>query len=183
MLDWKILAASFAALLVVSSVLVGGFGFTDLLNDLKEWIGETPFEGFISLPIDSGSKEAAVTLYPDSFSLDVTGSDFTANGAEFSGFTGTVAANLENGTVELSQSGSDFAVRMDLTRLVIGSVVIDQLTLEDMSFSVESNSLDTSGDNATLEILGFSGTVTLTRASVELSGNFSSVKGNGKVIV
>ena len=50
MFDWKILAASFAALLVVSSVLVGGFGFTDILGTLSDWMGESPLSGLVTAP-------------------------------------------------------------------------------------------------------------------------------------
>ncbi len=49
MLDWKIMGAAFAALLIVSAVVVGGtggFGVTDIFDRLMDWLKSSPYGGF-----------------------------------------------------------------------------------------------------------------------------------------
>jgi hypothetical protein len=182
MFDWKILAASFAALLVVSSVLVGGFGFGDVLDTLRDWLGDVPFEGLVSSPLSS-SRQASVEFYPDSFELSLEGASFSMGSASFADFSGTLSANLTGDTLELSPADSDFRATLAITETTIEGVSLASLLLEDTEFHVKSNSLETSGQNASLEVSGFSGDVTITGGSVLLDGNFSSVKGNGKSLI
>ncbi len=182
MLDWKILGASFAALLVVSSVLVGGFGFTDILDTLRDWMGDSPLEGFMTSPIRS-SKEASVIIYPQTFELTVNEASFSAGDANFTGFSGQIMADLSSGKLELHQEDTDLAISLLLTTLTVDDVSMGKLSLDGIEFHVISNSLDTSGQNATLEVSDFSGRVTVTNSTVQMDGKFSSIKGNGKSIV
>lgn len=182
MFDWKILAASFAALLVVSSVLVGGFGFGDVLDTLKDWLGDVPFEGFVSSPLSS-PKQASVEFSPEFFELPVDGASFSMGSASFTDFSGTLSANLTSDTLDLSPTDSDFKVTLAITEATIEDVSLGHLLLEDTEFQIISNSLETSGQNASLEISDFTGHLTIRTDSILLDGNFSSVKGNGKSII
>ena len=182
MFDWKILAASFAALLVVSSVLVGGFGFSDVLDQLQDWMGESPLGGFVSAPIRS-SRAATVVIYPETFQFSLTGADFTSGQSEFTDFTGDVRANLTSDELTFLAKDSSFSVTQPLTEITFDKVILGKLSLEDTEFHVISHDLDTSSRNATLEVIDFSGSITLTADNVQMDGNVSSVRGNGKVIV
>ena len=184
MFDWKIMAASFAALLVVSSVLVGGFGFTDILDTFKDFLGDVPFEGLVTSPLGGGaSKSAMVSFRADSLSLDLERAEFTADSTSFTDFSGNLQANLTNDVVSLSQIDTDLKISIPLTEVIIQEASLDSLSLADTSFTVSSDSLETSGSNTSLDITGFSGQIKVTSDIVELSGNFSSVRGAGKAIV
>ena len=182
MLDWKILAASFAALLVVSSVLVGGFGFGDILEKLREWLGESPLGGFVSTPSKT-PVQVAVIIFPRSFEFSLQDSSFTSGDTDFQGFTGTIQANLTSDLLTFSPSDTALSITMPLSNTSIGGVSIGKLSLDGVDFSVISNALDTSGENASLEVYDFSGRLTVNRELVRLDGNVTSVKGNGKEIV
>jgi hypothetical protein len=182
MLDWKILAASFAALLVVSSVLVGGFGFSDILEKLSGWMGDSPLGGLVSAPVRN-LKSANVTFYPQSFELALESSSFAAGGAAFTDFSGTCIANLSSDELLFTQKDSDLKVSLPLTEITFEGISLGKLSLEGTDFLVTSNSLDTSGQDATLEVLDFSGRITITSKLVRMEGNVTSVKGNGKEIV
>ena len=182
MFDWKILAASFAALLVVSSVLVGGFGFTEVLDTLKDWLGEAPFEGFAISPA-MPSKHAIVTFYPETFSLAMESSAFSIGNARFTDFSGDLVANFTSDTLELCQKDTEFRVAMALTEATLEDISLTHILLDDTEFHVTSNSLETSGQNASLEVSDFFGQVTIMDDRIVLAGNFSSIKGNGKPIV
>ena len=182
MLDWKILAASFAALLVVSSVLVGGFGFTDILDKLNEWLGGSPFGGFVAAPLRA-TKPVTVIFFPDYFELPVDGVSFRAGDADFEDFTGTLEANLSSKTISFFPGDTGFRVTLPLSDLAIDDVKIGRLSLEDMDFHVISHALDTSGENASLEVYDFSGKLSINQELVRLDGNVTAVKGNGKDIV
>jgi hypothetical protein len=182
MLDWKILAASFAALLVVSSVLVGGFGFQDILEKVNEWMGDSPLSGLMTAPA-AGSRQASVTFYPDSFELSLDDASFTAGDARFKAFTGKLVANLTSDEIELIQGDTDFRATLPLTTASLEDISIPKISLEKTSFSVSSRSLETSGQGVPLEVLNFHGDVTITGDHVLLDGNVTSVTGNGKEIV
>jgi hypothetical protein len=182
MFDWKILAASFAALLVVSSVLVGGFGFTDILDKLNDWLGESPFGGFVAAPVRA-VKPVTVILFPEHFELPLEGVSFSSGDASFEGFSGILTANLSSGTVSLTPGDNQFRVTLPLSELAIDDVRIGKLSLEDTDFHVISHALDTSGENVSLEVYDFSGRLSITQELVRLDGNVTSVRGNGKDIV
>lgn len=182
MFDWKILAASFAALLVVSSVLVGGFGFQDILGKLNEWMGDSPLSGLVTAPVRE-SEQVSVTFYPESFQLSLDHATFMSGDAEFRSFTGTLDANLTSDEIVVAQGDSGFSATLPLTNTSVGGASISKISLEKTSFSVTSQSLETSGQDVSLEILGFSGDVTITNNHVHLEGNVTSLTGNGKEIV
>jgi hypothetical protein len=182
MFDWKIMAASFAALLVVSSVLVSGFGFGGIIDTLKDFLGDIPFEGLVTSPVRATS-QANVTFHPSSFSLGLDSASFSVGQASFTGFSGTISADLSTDNLSIVQKDSDFSVSLPLTEVKIGQAAIGSIHADDTSFTVDSDSLETSGQNASLDVLDFSGSVRITASLVELSGNVSSVKGNGKAIV
>jgi hypothetical protein len=180
MFDWKILAASFAALLVVSSVLVGGFGFGDILGKLKEWLGESPLGGFVTAPV-RGSRQAEIVLTGDVLEIPLEGTDFSIGDAEFRGYTGSIRADFPNDRLEfVSGSGS---VAFPYRGLTIGDMSLGSLTLEDSDFHVLSEGLDTSAEGATLEVQGFTGSLSVGDSSITLDGNVTLIRGNGKDIV
>jgi hypothetical protein len=182
MFDWKILAASFAALLVVSSVLVGGFGFPDILDKLNELMGDSPLGGFVSAPIRP-TKDVSVIFEPDYFEFSVNSASFEAGDSEFTGFSGSIQANLSSNILAFLPDDSGFRLTRPVSEFTIDGVKISRISYEDTSFHVISDALDTSGQNASLEIIDFSGKIGISRSGIRLDGNVTTVKGNGKDIV
>ena len=77
MLDWKILAASMVALLVISSLFIGGGGVRDslssILDKISEYLGTSPFSGFLTSDNNVeavGDKPVSLLLSPDTLTLN-----------------------------------------------------------------------------------------------------------------
>ncbi len=182
MFDWKILAASFSALLVVSSVLVGGFGFTDILDKLSDWMGDSPLGGLVVAPVRA-TKPVTVILFPEYLELPLNDVSFSAGDTCFDDFTGMLHANLSSGTLSFSPGDTRLRVTVPLSDLTIDDVKIGRLSLNDIRFHVISHALDTSGENASLDVYDFSGKLGISQKFIRLDGNVTSVRGNGKDIV
>lgn len=186
MLDWKIMAASFAALLVASTVLVGGvggFGVTDVFNQLMDWLKSSPFGGFFQAPIAS-TNEVDITLFPKTYELKTTSDiNLSIGSIELLQFNGDILADFEGKSLVFQESNTPLNIRMPLQSMTIQDISVSKIILENARFIVRSNELDTSGDNSTIEISDFSGEIRFNMDSVELHGNVSVVKGNGKEIV
>jgi hypothetical protein len=182
MFDWKILAASFAALLVVSSVLVGGSGFTDIFDRLRDFLGGSPLSGLLTAPV-GGSRQASVTITQDTMALALESHGFKVYEAEFKDFSGTMNVDFGAEALAFSPSGSSTQVSFPLKAMALEDIKISSLDLEETDFMVVSDGLETSGKEAGLVIRNFSGSITILEGSVRLSGNFTSIEGNGKVIV
>ncbi len=181
MLDWKILAASFAALLIVSSVLIGGLGFTDIVDSIQDWLGGSPFGGIVDFP-EAGSKVASVTIYSTPLSLTLDSPiNATIGDASLTGFSGTLTSDLDEST--LSLISESFTLSFPLSNTTLPGIMIGKLLLESADFSVMNDDLETSAENGTLELSDFSGDVTFTKSMTTLSGNFTSIKGNAKQII
>jgi len=181
MFDWKILAASFAALLIVSSVLVGGLGFTDIVDSVREWLGGSPFGGFVDFP-EAGSKAAAVTIYSSPLTLDLNKPiNATIGDVSITGFSGTLISNLDDST--LLFKSDTFTLTFPVSNTTLDNIMIGKMFLESADFSIMNGDLETSAENGTLEISDFSGRIIFTETAITLSGNFTSISGNNKQIV
>ncbi len=181
MLDWKILAASFAALLIVSSVLIGGLGFTEIVDNIRDWLGGSPFGGIVDFP-EAGSKEATVIIYstPFSFSPD-NPINATIGGASVEGFSGIVSADFE--TLSLAFSSEGFRLSFPISNITLEDVSVGKLDITNADFAVKDGELETSAENGTLEISDFVGSMEFRDTRATLTGNFTMVKGNGKQII
>lgn len=174
MLDWKILAASFVALLVVSSVLLGGFGigefFSDLMNKIGEWLGSSPFGGFFSTPT-AGTKEIDIVLYPANLSLKPDSSiNVSTDAVTLTNFKGEINADFEDEVLIFRESGSSLTVETPLKRITIPDLQIKRLSFENIRFAVKPN---ITGENGSIEIYDFLGRGTITVGTVEFQGNIS----------
>lgn len=181
MLDWRILAASFAALLIVSSVLIGGLGFTDVIDKVRDWLGGSPFGGFVEFP-EAGSKEATIIIYRTPFSFSPSaGINATIGDAVMTDFSGTVSADFTDLKLTFAEGG--FAVSFPISNITLEDVSISRISLDVSDFAVKNEDLETSAENGTLEISDFAGRIEFRDTRATLIGNVSVVKGNGKQIV
>ncbi|MCX6814132.1 MAG: hypothetical protein NTY20_00555 [Candidatus Aenigmarchaeota archaeon] len=182
MLEWKILAAAFSALLVVSIVLVGNSGIKDtfggIVGKLTDWLGGTP----ISLPGGtgkSGTSQVSVTLYPKNFTLKPeTKLNLTLGGSYFENFNGDVSFDFQAGRISLLEKGSSFVVSSPIQNFTIPDLRISKLSLTDMKFVVHAQT-DITSENGNMSIQGFSGSFSLGNSSIILSGNVTKITGEG----
>ncbi len=171
MLDWKILAASFIALLIVSAVLASTVNQDNPLGDvgskISDWLGTPPF----SNPLEGGKPGATqillkirspVTFEPDN-AVNITGA---VNVTMFEGgitFTPPQSVHLAQKTLTIDLPWKSFAV---------DSVKIGTLQLENASFEVMGN---VSTELGLLDIRNFFGTVSTSGNDIVLEGNISKM--------
>ncbi|MBL7160281.1 MAG: hypothetical protein ISS93_00310 [Candidatus Aenigmarchaeota archaeon] len=177
MLDWKILAASIAALLFISSIFIGGLGirdtFSGIIEKISEYLDTSPFTGMIPAAAPSGgSGEVTILLSPPELTL-VPDSPTTLKSGEtvFSGFEGQITLNLPDKTVALS-SGS-LEITFPLQSLELESLEINSLSLEGIPMEIKP---EISTDSGNLQLQGFTGSATATPEGLELTGKVSSLR-------
>jgi hypothetical protein len=188
MLDWRILGASFAALIVISAVFLGGTGSSEdtatskggvgdilsgIIEKIQGWFSGSPFGGFFEQPV-ARSSTVQVVLYPDEFQLKPESAvDLSAGQTLVTGFTGTLDANFVNQTLTLSEEGSSLKVTLPLDSVVLEEIRITSLTLSGMKFEIVPNM--TSG-NGTLEMANFLGRMEFNSDSIDMFGNVSKLR-------
>lgn len=182
MFDWKIIAAVFIALLVVSYVIIGVPGIREAFGNLASGIGgllkNSPFGGLFS----SGIKKipAEITIYPDALSIKPElPVNITMGDTVLQDFRGEISLDLANDTISMRQEGSSLVISPKLKLVVIEGLKISRLDLKEIRANVKSGDIDTNVENGTLEILDFLGECRITRDDIKLSGNATSIRGNG----
>jgi hypothetical protein len=186
MLDWKILVAAFAALLIASTVLVGGFGgfgLTDIFDNIGDWLKSSPFGGFFEAPVAS-THQVGITLKPEIYTLKTSSSiNLSIDSIDFVDFNGNIEADFQEKTLIFTEANTPLNIKMPLQNITIHDIRVDKIFLEGTDFSVSSDQLETTGENGTIEIYDFSGEIRFSPDFVGLYGNVSMVKGNNKDIV
>jgi len=177
MLDWKILAASFAALLVLSSVLLGAFGIGDFLagaaEKARELLGGAPFSGLFT-GRGSPEQQITLTLFPENFTLVPDSAvAITIGDIQLNDFAGEIGIHFDSNKLILEEKESSLSISLPITETEIEQVSLASLKLENAVFDVGPT---ISTDNGTFELTHFSGTVTVTEKNVEFFGNVSSIK-------
>jgi hypothetical protein len=182
MLDWKILAASFAALLVVSSVAFGNFGigdfFSGILDKLNQLLGGgSPFTGLFGRA--GAGTEVNVTLYPDSIYFDPSSVNVTSPAASVHNFGGRLTADLAGGVLYLEEKSSKLSVSFPLANATytVEGLSFQKLSLSGTRFQLRSNQSDISSQG-NLEIQGFAGRARISGGSVVLEGNATKITGD-----
>lgn len=181
--DWKIIAAVFIALIIVSYVVIGVPGIGDFFGGIASKVGEalegSPFGGIFS---SSGIKKtpAEITLYPDSFSLKPElPVNISSGDTGLQDFRGEISIDLANGTISMRQEGSSLVISPRLELLTIEGLKISRMDLEGIKANVRSGDVDTLVENGSLEILDFLGEGRITREYIMFSGNVTKVRGRG----
>jgi len=175
MLDWKVLASAFIAMIIVTIIMLEGFGASSFLSGgmsfISEWFGSSPFGGLVSGGSDG--KQVTVTLYQPNLTLrpqeEVEIETVTVN---ISGFVGDIHADFDSKILVLYESGSDLKVAFPLKNIRISGFKINKLQLENSNFMIEPN---ITTDNGTIEMKDFFGTVTTKTNGLEFQGNVSEL--------
>jgi hypothetical protein len=179
LLEWKILAAIFAVLIVISGALVGSTGIKDFFMNstggLGDWWSEAPFGSFFSTP-QKGTTKVTIRLFADNITLDMEAPvNISAGKSSISNFKGLVMFDFKGNSSEFVPSGSDIRLSTELGPTTIRDVRISKLVLKDIGFVITSENTNTTGSGDDVEILDFYGDIHVTD-HVLLDGNVSKVK-------
>ena len=182
MLEWKILAAAFSALLVVSMLLVGNTGVKDLfggiVGKLTDWMGGSPID-FPDLPGGkSGVSQVQLTIYPSNFTLSPGKLNLTFGESYFENYDGDIAIDFISQKITLKQKGGSFKISSPIQTITIQEVKIPKIDYQG-KFLLQSSQSNIGNENGNLSIQGFSGTFSVQNTSIILSGNVTKITGDG----
>ncbi len=181
MIDWKILAASFAALLVVSSVLVGDFGirdfFSGLVEKITELLGGSPFGAF-SIP-GAGHAEIDLNLYPENITFQPDGPvNITSESITIENFQGSVTTGAAQESAVFEESRG-FRITMQLNNnITIHGLSIGKLSVPNVKFELTSNQSRIDSESGLIELYNFAGDAVIQRNHIALKGNVSRARGD-----
>jgi hypothetical protein len=177
--EWKILAAIFAVLIVLSSAFAASTGvkdfFLNLTGNLGGLMNGSPFGSFFSSP-PKATNYVEVRLFADNISLAMeTPVNITAGGSSIDNFKGVIKFDFAGNSTELLPAGSDMRIAMGLKATSVNNVKLPKLVLSGIDFSVTSEKTNITAPKENLEIYDFSGEIRVTD-HVLLSGNVTKVK-------
>jgi hypothetical protein len=180
MLDWKIMAASLAALVFVSSVFVGDFGIRDffgtLTERLGEWLGNSPFGGLFTAPTTSiiNADTVSLKIYPDTFLLKPDHSvNVTFGRREIADFMGEIEVDYVRKRITLDEANSHLILTMPLEQTTFTGVMLKKFVVDKERIDVSTGDWEISSHNGTIELYDFQGTVEIDSRSVSFSGNIT----------
>ncbi len=171
-MDWKILAASFAALVIVSSIILGGFGlgdfFSDIINTIGGFLGSSPFGGLGA----SGSELSVLILfYPSVFSLETEQAvNLTISPATLEMFDGKITVDYENEIIRLNPENTDLSIELPLQEAIIEDIQFSKIFVEEMDFEIISEESGQTTGTGNVEIFDFSGDFKIGADRVEFNG-------------
>lgn len=178
MLDWRIVGASFAALVVASSLFMGsanaGVGdfFSDIMSQINEWMSGSPFGGMFSTT-SPATKQISILISPSVLEFSPGPETIIFSGDHnITGFSGTVSADFSSGTAVLASSKSDLKISMP-AEISFQNLALGALTVEGARFTIPPNMTI---DNGTVTLKNFLGTGSITSEGLELQGNVSTLK-------
>jgi len=175
MLDWKILAASFAALLVVSSALMGSFSLdgnplSGIFDKIGEWLGGST----ISMSPQS-TEEVEIIIKPNILSIPINSkSSASINSVELKNFHGSVIVDYDNSL--LTFNGPDgVEIQSSLKQATIKETIIEKLVVENTVIEIIKGEWSEKTDTSKVEISNFNGDIEITEADIHLKGTVSSI--------
>lgn len=179
MFEWKILAAIFAVLIVLSSALVSSTGikdfFLDATGNLGDWMRGSPLGSLFSTP-QLGVNQVVIKLMAENITLNMEMPvNISAGTSSISNFKGAVSLNFRENSSTFLPAGSDIRLDTELGKTEIKDVKISKLILKNIDFVVTSEKTNITASDDNIEIYDFSGDITVTD-HVLLTGNVSRVK-------
>ena len=182
MLDWKILAASFAALLFVSSMFIGDFAiqdfFSTVVEKIGEWLGGSPFGGMVTAPTSSviEGNTVNVKIYPERFTIIPDNPvNITFDGKEITDFSGEIVIDYSEKKITFDESNSRLNIIIPIENTEITDLKIKKVIIHNKEIDVNTEDWDLSNKNGSIEVYDFSGIVEITTRMIELKGNMSKL--------
>lgn len=177
MIDWKVLASAFIALLIVSFLLVDGLSTGGILSGvfgaLGTWFGSSPFGDFV--PNGHINKQVTIAVFPDNLTIETNGAvEIGTDTLDMSGFDGTLDMDFKNNIVTLAEKGSALKINLTLEGLIIPLIKINKISLTGIEFSIQPNVTTNDGE---IDFSGFSGSLNANSGGLEFSGNVTELSG------
>ncbi len=183
MMDWKILAASFAALIFVSSLFVGDFAikdfFSTLVDKIGEWVGSSPFGGMFAAPThpSSGTQEIELKMYSQNL---VINPEYPVNisfdNNEMTGFLGTLEINYIKRNIELGEDKTNLRITIPLKDISIEGLTFKKFTINNAKIDVHTDRWDISSENGSVELYDFSGFGEINNEMIVFKGNVTKIQ-------
>ena len=181
-LEWRILAAIFAVLVVLSSVLVTSTGIKDLFFNTTKGFGDSfkgsPLDWFSSLfsTPQKGVNTVEIKVMTDNITLNIEKpANITYGKTNIANFKGVVTFDFMGKSSTFLPVGSDIRLETELAETSIKSVHMPVLIMNNIDFVVTSEKTNITASNEKIEIYDFFGDLTVTDA-VLFSGNVTKVK-------
>jgi hypothetical protein len=181
-LEWRILAAIFAVLVVLSSVLVTSTGIKDLFFNTTKGFGDSlkgsPLDWFSSLfsTPQKGVNTVEIKVMTDNITLNIEKpANITYGKTNIANFKGVVTFDFMGKSSTFLPVGSDIRLETELAETRIKSVHMPVLIMNNIDFVVTSEKTNITASNEKIEIYDFFGDLTVTYA-VLFSGNVTKVK-------
>lgn len=177
MFDWRVLAASFVALLFISGIFITGFGikdfFTNLGEKISEWMKSSPFEGFFSTTPKKIHK-VEIIIRPKNIQLHPQeGISMRSNIFNIENFYGIVNISFFKKRIFLKETQTGLDFNAPLVNIEIEKIRLKSLIVNNVSFEVKP---DIKTNMGTIEITDFSGKCLIDENSLILIGNVSILK-------
>lgn len=181
MLDWKILAASFVALIFISSFLVGNFGIKELvgkiIDKVDDWLSGSPFEGFFKAPSkeDTQTERIELVIYPENFSIKPDSVvDIKIGDIQLNKFSGEINADFRKNKISLNQKDSEFKIEMPVQRTLISNLELKTLSVNGKIY-MKTGKWEFNTENGSVQLFGFSGNMEINIDSIGFTGNATRV--------
>ncbi|MFH1978671.1 MAG: hypothetical protein ABIJ92_05070 [Candidatus Aenigmatarchaeota archaeon] len=173
MLDWKILAASFASLLLISSFLVGGLGVTDFLGEIKDKLGQ--WFGGSTLEWSSGSEEdVEIIITPTLFTMEPNSPMIIVmDTLVIENFQGSITTDYENNSIILEEG--DTIITAELSNVKMYDLEFNRLVIEDSVVEIIAGNWSEQTETGMVEIVGFLGNGTIDNETITLEGSVAEV--------
>jgi hypothetical protein len=177
MVSWKIIGASFVAVLILSLLVVGSFGLRNLLlgvvGKAGQSLGDTPLSGLVTSK-GEGPQRLEVILFPQNFSFTFTSPvSVSRKDLSLNDFIGEVSVDYHTNELLLKPAGSPLVINTTIKRTAIENITISSLEIDNTAFRI---GLSVNTQNGTLEAADFRGSAVIDSDRIVLDGNASSVK-------
>jgi hypothetical protein len=148
--------------------------FSDLVNGIKNWLGNSPLSGiFSSKP---SNMEISLTFYPGDFNLNYEDSiNISSETAGIDNFRGTFEIKPSEGFM-LKQKNSDLVIQLKTENLTINNIRINEISLENTKLNLVSGNWNETSENGSIMIKNFVGKAFISRNKIEMTGNVSSLE-------
>jgi len=177
MLDWKILAASFAALLFISSALIGGgsaFGigdtFSGIMDKISQWLGGSS----VSLSTPEEGQEVEILITPNILIIPIeTDTTINIDSVTMKDFSGEIIVDYENEVVNFMSN--DMEISTPLQEIKIKETEINKLILEEITVEIIHDEWSEKTEKSKVEIVGFVGDIEIMVDMISLKGTVSNI--------
>ena len=173
-MDWRIIAASFAALIVIVSLLFNGVGgnFSGIFKNVGGWLSSSPFSGFVVTP-EAKTHSLDLILYPEQITIKPDSDvNISIKGTKIDNFLGNINVNFKEGKITFEQEKTSLKFESAIESMEIDGFKVSSFYVDNMQLKILP---DTVSNNGSVQMKNFNGKLIITEANIQFSGNVSKV--------